>query len=161
MALLTTPEIVPTKFQPINQRNFIFAIEGIDSYLIKTGNLPTITTEAVMIDFFNAQRKIAGKTTFGDLQVTLHSPVAPSGQQQVMEWLRLCYEPVSGRGGYADFYKRDIQIKLADPVGNEISLWDIKGAFITEANFGALTFSASDLVEISLTIAYDVCTLLY
>jgi hypothetical protein len=56
-----------------------------------------------------------------------------------MEWHRLCHESVSGRDGYPDFYKRDIQIKIIDPVGSIVELWDIKGAFITEANFGDLS----------------------
>jgi hypothetical protein len=155
MALLDVSDMVATKFQPIAKRHFILAIEGIDAFLIKTGARPTHSTEKVDINWINQQRKVAGKTTFPPLNITLYESVAPSGAQQVMEWLRLCYESVSGRAGYADFYKRDIQIKMLDPIGNVIQLWDIKGAFVTEANFGDLTYDGSDLMEIQLTIEYD------
>jgi hypothetical protein len=95
------------------------------------------------------------------MSVTLHDAIAPAGAQQVMEWLRLCYESDSGRSGYADFYKRDIQLKSLDPVGTVISLWDIKGAWCQEANFNDHTYEGSDQVEITLTIRFDNCVLQY
>ena len=95
------------------------------------------------------------------MNVTLHDPISPSAAQQVMEWERTCFESVSGRSGYADFYKRDIQIKMLDPVGTVIQLWDVKGAFIKEANFGELTYEGSDMAEITLTIRFDNVVLQY
>jgi len=78
-----------------------------------------------------------------------------------MEWVRLHYESVSGRSGYADFYKRDIQLKMLDPVGTVVELWDIKGAFITDANFNDLSYDGSDMTEIALTLRFDNCVLQY
>lgn len=156
---LDVSEMLPTKFQPIAKRQFLLAIEGIDSFLVKTAARPTITTEEVPINWINSTRYIAGKTTFGTMSVTLHDAIAPGGAQQVMEWIRLCFESVTGRSGYADFYKRDIQIKMLDPVGTVIQLWDIKGAFVTEANFNDITYEGSDQTEISLTIRFDNCVL--
>lgn len=158
---LAVSEMLATKFEPLAKRRFLFAIEGIDSFIIKTASRPTYTTEEVTIPWINSTRYIAGKTTFGTLSVTLHDPIAPAGSQQVMEWIRLHYESVSGRAGYADFYKRDIQIKMLDPVGTVVSLWDIKGAWLTEANFNDLTYDGSDTTEISLTIRFDNAVLNY
>ncbi len=153
---LSVPEMLPTKFEPLAKRRFVLAIEGIDAFLIKTAARPTYSTEEVTVNFINSTRYLAGKTTFGTMSVTLHDPIAPSGAQQVMEWVRLCFESVSGRGGYADFYKRDIQIKMLDPVGTVVQLWDIKGAFCTEANFNDISYdSTADLAEISLTLRFD------
>jgi hypothetical protein len=152
---LGVEDMLPTKFQTIGKRHFILAIEGIDAFLVKTAARPTITTEEVPINWINTTRYVAGKTTFGTMAVTLHEAIAPSGAQQVMEWLRLCYESVSGRGGYADFYKRDIQLKLLDPLGTVVQLWDVKGAWVTEANFNDLSYEGSDQAEISLTIRFD------
>ncbi|MEI6357739.1 MAG: hypothetical protein WCP53_11660 [Verrucomicrobiota bacterium] len=137
------------------KRHFVFAIEGIDAFLIKTASRPEITTEEVAINWINSTRYVAGKTTFGQMSVTLHDPIAPSGAQQVMEWVRLHFESVSGRAGYPDFYKRDIQLKMLDPVGTVIQLWDIKGAFLLSANFNEITYEGSDMVEIALSIRYD------
>jgi hypothetical protein len=152
---LDVSEMLPAKFQPIAKRHFVFAIEGIDAFLVKAAARPQISTEEVAINWINTTRYIAGKTTFGELSVTLHDAIAPSGAQQVMEWIRLCYESVTGRGGYADFYKRDIQIKMLDPLGTVIQLWDIKGAWVKEANFNEISYEGSDQTEISLTIRAD------
>jgi len=153
---LDTTSLLPNKFEPLAKRRFVLAMEGIDSFIVKTAARPTYTTEEVAINWINSTRYVAGKTTFGTMAVTLHDPIAPSGAQQVMEWIRLCFESVSGRGGYADFYKRDIQLKMLDPVGTVIQLWDIKGAFITEANFNDVSYeSTGDLAEIALTIRFD------
>jgi hypothetical protein len=159
---LSVPEMLPAQFTPLMKRSFIFAIEGIDAFLIKTAARPEITTEEIAINWLNSTRYVAGKTTFGTLAVTLHDPIAPSGAQQVMEWVRLCFESVSGRAGYPDFYKRDIQLKMLDPVGTVVQLWDIKGAFCTTAGFGDLSHdSTSDMAEISLTIRFDNCVMQY
>ena len=148
--------MLPQKFEPLAKRQFVFAIEGIDHFLIKTAARPQITTEELAIPWINSTRYIAGKTKFGTMQVTLHDAIAPSAAQQVEEWRRLCFESVSGRGGYADFYKRDIQIKMLDPVGTVVQLWDIKGAFITESNYGELSYEEeTGLAEITLTIRFD------
>ncbi len=148
---LSVTDMLPTKFEPLTKRRFLFAIEGIDSFIIKTANRPTWETSETAIPWINSTRYLAGKTVFGTMAVTLHDPIAPAGAQQVMEWIRLTFESVSGRAGYADFYKRDIQIKMLDPVGTVVQLWDIKGAWLTEASFGEISYeSESDLAEISM-----------
>lgn len=158
---LSVTDMLPTKFEPLAKRRFLFAIEGIDSFIIKTAARPTWETEEVQVNWINSTRYLAGKTTFGTLDVTLHDPIAPAGAQQVMEWIRLTFESVSGRSGYADFYKRDIQIKMLDPVGTVVQLWDIKGAWLTNANFNDVSYDGSDLAEISLTIRFDNVVLQY
>ena len=159
---LAVTDMLPTKFEPHQKRRFVLAIEGIDAYLIKTAARPSFETSEIEIPWINHTRYVAGKTKFGTMDVTLHDAIAPSGAQQVMEWIRLTFESVSGRGGYADFYKRDIQLKMLDPVGTVVQMWDIKGAWLTNANFNDLDYgSDADLVEISLTIRFDNAVLQY
>lgn len=153
---LDAASMVNNLFEPKRANRFILMAEGVDAYIIKTAARPTYTTEEIEVPFINATRYLAGKTKFGTMAMTLHDPISPSGAQSIMEWIRAHYESVSGRAGYADFYKRDIQLKLLDPVGTVVELWNIVGAFITEANFGELTYEGNaEPVEISLTIRYD------
>jgi len=152
---LDVTSMLPNKFEPKRKNRWVLMIEGIDAYIMKTTARPTVTTEEVEVPFINFRRYLAGLTKFNTLAVTLYDPIAPSGAQQVMEWIRLTLETVSGRAGYADFYKRDIQLKLLDPVGTVVELWDVKGAWITEANFGELTYEDGTLAEISLTLRFD------
>jgi hypothetical protein len=69
------------------------------------------------------------------------------------------YDNVSGRAGYADFYKRNLQLKMLDPVGTVIELWDIVGVFPTEINFGDLTYEDGSPIEISCTLRFDTAAL--
>ena len=159
---LSVTDMLPNKFEPKRKFRWVLAIEGIDSFLIKTTGRPQFTIESIEIPFINSYRNIAGKSKFGDLNVTLYDPIAPSGAQQVMEWIRTHYESVSGRAGYADFYKRDIQLKMLDPIGTVVELWDIKGAFISSANYGDLDYSDTNApMEIQLTLKIDNCVLQY
>ncbi len=156
---LSVTDMLPNRFEPKRSYRWVLAIEGIDSFLITKTARPTINISDKKIDFINSYRMVAGKMTFGDMSVTLHDPIAPSGAQQVMEWIRTHYESVSGRAGYADFYKRDIQLKLLDPIGTVVELWDVKGAIISSANFNSLDYSGDETVMIDLTLKFDNCVL--
>jgi hypothetical protein len=158
---LSVTEMIPNKFEPKRKNRWIFAIEGIDAFILKSASRPSFSIGEQEINFINAKRYVAGKLTFDSLSVTLHDPIAPSGAQQVMEWIRTHYESVSGRAGYADFYKRDCQIKMLDPVGTVVELWDVKGAFLTNVSYGDLSYDAEDPADISLTIRFDNCVLQY
>jgi len=158
---LSVQDMLPNKFEPKRKNRWIFALEGIDSFLIKTAARPSISIEEQTISYMNSKRYVAGLASFETLAVTLHDPIAPSGAQQVMEWVRTHFESVSGRAGYADFYKRDCQLKLVDPVGTVIEMWDIKGAFLTNAGFGDVSYEDGAPMEISLTLRFDNCVLQY
>jgi hypothetical protein len=159
---LSVSEMLPNKFEPKRQFRWVFAIEGIDSFLMKTSARPQMNFQELAIPFINSYRYISGRMQFQTMSISLYDPIAPSGAQQVMEWLRTHYESVSGRAGYADFYKRDIQLKMLDPIGTVVELWDIKGAMITVANFQTLTYeNESAPTTIDLTIRYDNCVLQY
>jgi hypothetical protein len=158
---LQVQDMLPNKFEPKKKNRWIFALEGIDSFLIKTAARPSISIESQPISYMNSKRFVAGLATFETLSLTLHDPIAPSGSQQVMEWVRTHFESVSGRAGYADFYKRDCQLKLVDPVGTVIELWDIKGAFLTSAGFGDVSYEDGGMMEVALTLQFDNCVLQY
>ena len=157
---LSVTDMLPNKFEPKRGYRWVLSIEGIDSFLVTTTKRPDISMSAQDIKFINSYRKISnGKGVWSSITVDLHDPIAPSGAQQVMEWVRTHYESVSGRSGYADFYKRDIQLKMLDPIGTVVELWDIKGAQITSATFGSLSYDGDDIMKISLTLEVDNCVL--
>jgi len=150
-----------TNFEPKMKNRFILVVDGIASYLIKTANRPTIQFEKVTLDHINVKRQLKGKGEWQDVNITLYDPIVPSGAQQVMEWVRLSHESLTGRDGYADFYKKDLQIHMLGPVGDKIEQWTLKGAFIQSANFGDLDWSSNDPASIELTLSYDYAILEY
>tara|TARA_Y100000034_G_C6892249_1_gene410721 strand:+ start:1498 stop:1986 length:489 start_codon:yes stop_codon:yes gene_type:complete len=158
---LAVQDMLPNKFEPKRKFRWIFAIEGIDAFLMKAATRPNMTFSEQELHFINSRRYLAGKMNFDPITVTLYDPIAPSGAQQVMEWVRTHFESVSGRAGYADFYKRDCQIKMLDPVGTVVELWDLKGCMLNNANFNDLDYTAEDPTEIALGIRFDNCVLQY
>ena len=144
-----------TNFEPKMKNRYVMEIDNIPSYLVKAANRPTIQFETVTLDHINVKRKLKGKGEWQDITITLYDPIVPSGAQAVMEWVRLGHESITGRDGYADFYKKDIDIYMLGPVGDKIEQWKLKGAFISQANFGDLSFDSNEPATIELTLAYD------
>ena len=155
MATLDAQDIMFTPFEPKLKNRFIFNVDGIPAYVVKTANRPQITFEEVELHHMNVRRYVKGKGAWQTLQVTLYDPIVPSSAQAVMEWIRLSHESVTGRDGYSDFYKKDVDFQLVGPVGDIVEEWKLKGAFIQDATFGDLDFSSSDPVDITLTLRYD------
>ncbi len=157
--VLEFSEMFYTNFEPKRQNLYIMEIEGIPSYLIKAANRPSLTFNVTTLDHINVKRKLKGKGEWQDITITLHDPIVPSGAQAVMEWVRLSHESITGRDGYADFYKKDLDIYMLGPVGDKIEQWKIKGAFINSANFGGLDWATDDPATIELTLSMDYCIL--
>jgi len=144
-----------TNFEPKMKNRYIMEVDGIQSYLIKAASRPSITFETVELDHINIKRKLQGKGNWEDIEITLYDPIVPSGAQQVMEWVRLGHESITGRKGYADFYKKDIDFYMLGPVGDKIEQWKLKGAFINSANFNDVAFDSNEVAEITVGLSYD------
>ena len=157
--LLEPQDIMFTPFEPKLKNRFIMQIDGINAYLVKSMNRPSIESDEVILEHMNVTRYVKGKSRWQPLEIMLYDPVVPSAAQQVIEWIRLHHESVTGRDGYSDFYKKNITFNLLDTVGAVVEEWELKGAFIQSANFGDLDFASSDPVEISLTLRYDYANL--
>ena len=153
--LVTSQEIFYTDFEPKLKNRFIMNVDGVPAYLIKTANRPQITFEEVTLEHMNVKRWVKGKGAWQTLNVTLYDPVVPSAAQAVMEWVRLSHESVTGRDGYSDFYKKDVNFQVLGPVGDIVEEWTMKGAWIQTATFNDLDWATNDPVEVTLTLRYD------
>jgi len=160
MAVLDANEIMFTAFEPKVPNRFIMYIDGIPSYTIKTAGAVEVTQDEVVLNHINVYRKVKGKSKWSDISLTLFDPITPSGAQAVMEWVRLHHESVTGRDGYSDFYKKDLTIDILGPVGDIVSEWVIKGAFIKSANFGEYNWDNESAAQnITMTVGMDYCIL--
>ena len=160
MAVLDPNEIFFTAFEPKQANRFIMYIDGIPAYEIKAVGAINVAQGSVPLNHINVQRYVKGKTTWGTVQFTLFDPITPSGAQAVMEWVRLHHESVTGRDGYSDFYKKDLTFDVLGPVGDIVSEWVIKGAFIVDASFGDYSWDTADqAIEITMTVQPDYCVL--
>jgi hypothetical protein len=159
MAILTQDEIFFTQFEPKVQNRFIMYMDGIPTYMIKGLSGLGFEQNEIILNHINTYRKVKGKLKWNDLSMTLFDPITPSGAQAVMEWTRLHHESVTGRDGYSDFYKKDLVIDIVGPVGDVVSEWVIKGAFIKSAAFGELNYdndSTAQTITVGIGMDYAV-----
>lgn len=159
--ILDVNQLLANNFEPKRKFRWLLQIDGIDAFVMKTAARPQMTFEETVIDYVNTKRYLSGKGAWNPIAVTMHDPVAPSAAMKIMDWLRLNYEPLTGRMGYAAIYKKDITLKLLDPQGTVVELWDIRGAWPQDVNFGDLDFASSDAAEITFTLRFDNATLQY
>jgi hypothetical protein len=159
--ILEFDQMFYTNFEPKTKNRYIMEMEGIPSYLIKAAARPSINFETIVLDHINIKRKLQGKGDWQNITITLYDPIVPSGAQLVMEWIRLGHESLTGRKGYAQFYKKDISFYMLGPVGDKVEMWTLKGALIESANFGDLAFDSNDVATIELGLAYDYAVLEY
>jgi len=161
MAVLDPNEIMFRAFEPKVQNRFIMYIDAIPAFMIKQVSAPSFEDESIKLDHINTYRKIRGKREWQTMDMTLYDPITPSGAQAVMDWARLSYESVTGRAGYSDFYKKDLVLNVLGPVGDIVSEWVIKGAFITSMSQGDFDWSNSEVAELQITVDMDYCVLNY
>ncbi len=156
MAILDANEIFFTAFEPKQPNRFVMYVDGIPAFMIKQVSAVTLEQTEVVLNHINVLRKVKGKSKWADITLTLFDPITPSGAQAVMEWVRLHHESVTGRDGYSDFYKKDLRFDVLGPVGDIVSEWIVKGAFIKNANFGEYNYDTDGgAVNIQLQLGVD------
>jgi hypothetical protein len=160
MAVLDPNEIFFTAFEPKQPNRFIMYMDGFPSFIVKGVSAVTLNQGKVALNHINVQRYVKGKTVWNPITFTLFDPITPSGAQAVMEWVRLHHESVTGRDGYSDFYKKDLRLDVLGPVGDIVSEWILKGAFVKEATFGDYNWDTeNEAKQIEVTLAVDYCVL--
>jgi len=160
--VLTVDQLLANTAEPKRQFRWILALNGIDAYTAKSTKRPGDGSfDETVIDFINEKRFLSGKFTPSEFNLTLWDPIAPSAAQKVEDWIRLNYEKTTGRMGYADFYKKDFDLKLLDPPGGVAEQWQVQGAWIKGVDYGTLEYSSNEVVQVSLTIRYDKAILLF
>lgn len=143
-------------WEPKRQNEFYLSINNIPAYLIKTSDKPKIENNEITLDHINIKRYVKGKSQWNTISITLYDPIVPSGAEAVMAWIRKHHESATGRDGYSNYYKKDIQLHQLSPLGEKVEEWNLKGTFITSAEFGKYDWSAGESVqEISVTLRYD------
>jgi len=158
---LEVSSMLANAYEPKRKFRFILEIDGIDAFTVESTARPHLSFDTVEIHYINARRYLAGKMAWATIGLTLNDPIAPSAAQKVMQWVNLAYEAITGRAGYASFYKKDIVLKMLDPIGDVVERWTLKGTWITDADFTDLNYTTSDVAQVTLTLQYDNAVLEY
>jgi len=159
--LLDQNEAFFQSWEPKVQNRFTMYIDGIPAYMIKTAGRPSFNNNPITLEHINLKRYVKGKSEWQPIEITLYDPVVPSAAQAVMEWVRLSHESVTGRNGYADFYKKDVTINVLGPALDKVEEWTLKGAFVESFNGNNLDWGTSDALMMNVTLRYDYAILQY
>lgn len=153
---------VPIEQEPKRKNRFVleFPTElGIESFLVQTSGKPKLSINEVEIEYMNSSNWVAGRAVWDAIDVSFIDVIGPSTTQKVMEWIRLHFEPSTGRMGYAVGYKKNLVLKGLDPVGVEVEKWTLVGCMITNADFDDYDYSSDDISAVNITIRPDRCLL--
>ena len=155
---------MPVPYEPKRQNRFILRFPsslGINEWYVTSASRPKATIAETEIPFLNTSTYVAGRFVWQPINVTFRDPIGPSASQALMEWVRLHDESVTGRMGYAAGYKKDIDLEMLDPTGVVVEKWILYGTFLTDVNFGALSYSQDALADITASLRMDRCVLVY
>ena len=155
---------MPIPYEPKRKNRFILRFPselGINEWFVESTSRPKITIGSTAIPFLNTERYVAGKYTWGTINVTFRDPIGPSAAQALMEWVRLHAESVTGRMGYAAGYKKNVDLEMLDPTGVVVEKWILDGCMITKAAWDNVAYSDDKLAGLDVTLQMDRCILVY
>ena len=155
---------MPIPYEPKRTNRFILRFPsslGINEWFVESASRPSLTVNATEIQFLNTSTYVAGRFTWGTINVKFRDPIGPSASQALMEWVRLCAESVTGRMGYAAGYKKNVDLEMLDPTGVVVEKWILEGCFLTTVNFGSLGYGQDGIATIDGTLRPDRCILVY
>lgn len=146
---------IPFDYEPKRVNRFYAEFPsqlGIEVWKIQKFKRPSMKINSVQVPFMNEMDYVAGRFTWDTMSLTFIDTIGPSTSQQLMEWVRLHAESLTGRMGYAQGYKMDILLKSLDPVGVEIDKWTLEKCMITSIDFGENDYGNDELTNITVEI---------
>jgi len=155
---------IPFDYEPKRENRFFleFPTElGIEEWKIQEVKRPSMTINSVEIPFLNETNYVAGKYKWEAIDIKLIDTIGPSTSVQVMEWVRLHAESLTGRMGYAAGYKKNLIIKSLDPVGAGVEKWFLEQCMITSVDFGSNSMESDAVQMVSFTVQPYRCVLNY
>lgn len=146
---------IPFDYEPKRANRFYaeFPTElGIEVWKIQKFTRPSMTINKTDIKFMNETDYVSGSYVWNEMDLTFLDVIGPSTSQQLMEWVRLHAESLTGRMGYAQGYKKNIYLKSVDPTGVEVEKWLLEKCLITSIAFGDNDYASDDVNTVTLKI---------
>ena len=121
---------------------------------------PKITHEEVTIDSYNSRMYLQGKHTWEAISVTVRDDLANGTSKAVSRQLQRQFNHFQQRTpASAGDYKFRTTIEVLDGSNAEATeYWVLEGCFLTNVDYSDGDYSATDPVQIIMTIRYDNAT---
>ena len=144
--LNTTQYIRP--MHPIMQQPIMYEPKRNNRFILRFGNEDSIESWMVRSVTRPSGNYTNGQFSWADLEITLLDSIGPSTSQNLMETLRTNHEQM------------EFNLEMLDPTGVVVESWQILG-FISQFDFGMLSYSDPGLTQITIKITVNECTLRY
>ena len=122
---------------------------------------PHLKFEEIKLPIYNSTIKIAGKHSWDPVTCDMRDDAQGNVSRLVGEQLQkqLDFMEQSSAASGID-YKFTIQLQILDGgngthVPNVLEEWDILGCYLNDVNYGAMDYSQSEAVKITMSITYD------
>jgi hypothetical protein len=129
------------------------------SFACYKGTKPDITMDKTELNRLNERWKFANRPAWNDLEFSFYDfirkDVKYSAFSIMKEWWKKVYNPITGQMGYASEYKTNFTLAMLDPHGAVVQTWHVFYAYPQSTKHGDLDYGSDDLVDVSVTIAYD------
>ena len=152
---------------PKRSYRFMLSVGGIgtdNTWLVTQVKKPAAAVGEVSHKYLNHTFYYPGRVEWDTVNVTLVDPVSPNASGLLAKILEGSGYHLPQNGNLTTSITKEKAVNALGNVvisqfGNDMSdkveEWTLKGAMIQSANFGALSFDASDPVDITLTLRYD------
>ena len=122
---------------------------------------PTLNFEEVQLDRYNSRAWVAGKHTFEPVTLTVEDDITGTASQVIQEQLQAQQWLIGAEGqflasaGEGSIYKFVTYLDLLDGNDQVVEKWTLEGCFLQNVDYTDLDFSASEAVQITMTVRYD------
>ena len=155
---------IPMNYEPKRQNRFVLEFPdelGIEVWKVQKTGKPSMTIESTEIKYMNTSNYVAGQYKWNPVTITLLDTIGPSTSTQLMEWVRLEAESLTGRMGYAAGYKKTLILKQLDPLGAVVEKWTMEECMITDVKFGDNSHDDAAVNTVEITVQPFRCILNY
>ena len=154
--------------EPKRSYRFLLSnMRGIPQWVIKTVKKPSLQVSETPHQFINYTFYYPGRVEWQPIDITLVDPVDPDATATLMEMVRdmgYVYPSDLDQAGIITISKEKSVKALGSTIyidqidadtGSKIESWEIKNPFITNLDFGELSYEDDGIVNISVTLRYD------
>jgi hypothetical protein len=160
---------------PKRSYRFLLSIDGAGggdmSWLVTQVKKPSATVGEVSHKYLNHTFYYPGRVEWDTCQVTLVDPVSPNAAGLMANILAKSGYVIPGNASVTDSITKQkaveglgtVTIKQFSGNANDdaaiVEKWVLKNAFVTNIDWGELSYESDDLTNVTLTLRYDYATL--
>jgi hypothetical protein len=124
---------------------------------VESISYPRFSTQVISQRYLNQARKVAGGATVDAMNVSIRDYVDQPTFQVLNGWMELVHDPVTGKIGTTDKYKKPGSLILMGPDGEERGRIHLHGVWPSQFSGTELSYGTDNAdVKIAMTLQVDI-----